>query len=155
MNTRAELRGRPLMALRPGAIVVAIASGFYALAAFSSVRRLNSVRDWHRAVHVGSPQTSSNGRMSANVGRAEGLPRLRCLTLAPVRRIRCVVLVRASIFRARWARISAFLHRSASESAWGNRAMRPSWIKTVDSYSLLTREGPQNDGLIHLIKTES
>jgi hypothetical protein len=33
MNTRAELRGRPLMALRTGAIVVAIASGFYALAA--------------------------------------------------------------------------------------------------------------------------
>jgi hypothetical protein len=33
MNTRAELRGRPLMALRTGAIVVAIVSGFYALAA--------------------------------------------------------------------------------------------------------------------------
>jgi hypothetical protein len=33
MNTRAELRGRPLMALRTGAIVVAVASGFYALAA--------------------------------------------------------------------------------------------------------------------------
>jgi len=33
MNTRAELRGRPLMALRIGAIVVTIASGSYALAA--------------------------------------------------------------------------------------------------------------------------
>jgi hypothetical protein len=33
MNTPAELRGRPLMALRTGAIIVAIASGFYALAA--------------------------------------------------------------------------------------------------------------------------
>jgi hypothetical protein len=33
MNTRVELRGRPLMALRTGAIVVAVASGFYALAA--------------------------------------------------------------------------------------------------------------------------
>ena len=33
MNTRAEIRGRPLMALRIGAIVVTIASGSYALAA--------------------------------------------------------------------------------------------------------------------------
>jgi hypothetical protein len=33
MNTRAELLGRPLMALRTGAIVLAIASGSYALAA--------------------------------------------------------------------------------------------------------------------------
>jgi|ERR1700678_4508469 hypothetical protein len=33
MNTRAEIRGRPLMALRFGAIVVTIASGSYALAA--------------------------------------------------------------------------------------------------------------------------
>jgi hypothetical protein len=33
MNTRAELRGRPLIALHTGAIVAAIASGFYALAA--------------------------------------------------------------------------------------------------------------------------
>jgi hypothetical protein len=33
MNTRAELRGRPSMAFRTGAIVVAVASGFYALAA--------------------------------------------------------------------------------------------------------------------------
>jgi hypothetical protein len=33
MNTRAELRGRPSMAFRTGAIVVAIAAGFYALAA--------------------------------------------------------------------------------------------------------------------------
>jgi hypothetical protein len=33
MNTRAELRGRPLTALRTGAIVVAVASGSYALAA--------------------------------------------------------------------------------------------------------------------------
>jgi hypothetical protein len=43
------------------------------------------------------------------------------LTLAPDRRIRCVVLVRASIFRARCARITAFLHRSASEWASGDR----------------------------------
>ena len=33
MNTRTQLRGRPLMALRIGAIVVTIASGSYALAA--------------------------------------------------------------------------------------------------------------------------
>ena len=33
MNTRAQVRGRPLMALRTGAIVVTVASGFYALAA--------------------------------------------------------------------------------------------------------------------------
>ena len=33
MNTRAEIRVRPLMALRIGAIVVTIASGSYALAA--------------------------------------------------------------------------------------------------------------------------
>lgn len=33
MNTRGEFRGRPLMAFRTGAIVVAIVSGFYALAA--------------------------------------------------------------------------------------------------------------------------
>ena len=33
MNTQAEFRGRPLMAFRTGAIVVAIVSGFYALAA--------------------------------------------------------------------------------------------------------------------------
>jgi hypothetical protein len=33
MNTRAELRGRPLMALRTAAIVLTIASGSYALAA--------------------------------------------------------------------------------------------------------------------------
>jgi hypothetical protein len=33
MNTRAEIRRRPLMALRIGAIVVTIASGSYALAA--------------------------------------------------------------------------------------------------------------------------
>ena len=33
MNTRAEFRGRPLMAFRTGAIVVAIVSGFYSLAA--------------------------------------------------------------------------------------------------------------------------
>jgi hypothetical protein len=59
--------------------------------------------------------------MSANVGWAEGLSRLRCLTLATDRRIRRVVLVRASIFRARCARITAFLHRSASEWASGNR----------------------------------
>ena len=33
MNTRAEFRRRPLMAFRTGAIVVAIVSGAYALAA--------------------------------------------------------------------------------------------------------------------------
>jgi hypothetical protein len=33
MNTRGEFRGQPLMAFRTGAIVVAIVSGFYALAA--------------------------------------------------------------------------------------------------------------------------
>jgi hypothetical protein len=33
MNTQAEFQGRPLMAFRTGAIVVAIVSGFYALAA--------------------------------------------------------------------------------------------------------------------------
>jgi len=33
MNTQAEFQGRPLMAFRTGAIVVAIGSGFYALAA--------------------------------------------------------------------------------------------------------------------------
>jgi len=33
MNTQAEIQGRPLMAFRTGAIVVAIVSGFYALAA--------------------------------------------------------------------------------------------------------------------------
>ncbi|MDT7770027.1 MAG: hypothetical protein QOI30_3037 [Mycobacterium sp.] len=33
MNTRAEFQGRPLMAFRTGAIVVAVVSGFYALAA--------------------------------------------------------------------------------------------------------------------------
>jgi hypothetical protein len=54
------------------------------------------------------------------VGRTEGLSRLRCLYLAD-RRIRSVVLVRASIFRARCARITAFSHRSASEWASGDR----------------------------------
>ena len=33
MNARAEFQGRPLMAFRTGAIVVAVVSGFYALAA--------------------------------------------------------------------------------------------------------------------------
>ena len=33
MNTQAEFQGRPMMAFRIGAIVVAIVSGFYALAA--------------------------------------------------------------------------------------------------------------------------
>jgi len=33
--------------------------------------------------------------------------------------------------------------------------MRPRWIKQSITYSLLTREGPQDDGLIHLIKTEN
>jgi len=33
MNTQAEFQGRPLMAFRTGAILVAIGSGFYALAA--------------------------------------------------------------------------------------------------------------------------
>ena len=33
--------------------------------------------------------------------------------------------------------------------------MRPRWIKQSITYSLLTRGGPQDDGLIHLIKTEN
>ena len=48
------------------------------------------------------------------MGWAEGLSRLRSLTLAPDRRIRRIVMVRASILRARCA-------RRASERASGNR----------------------------------
>jgi hypothetical protein len=33
--------------------------------------------------------------------------------------------------------------------------MRPRRIKQSITYSLLTREGPEDDGLIHLIKTEN
>jgi hypothetical protein len=107
MNTRAEIRGRPLMALRFGAIVVTIASGSYALA----------------ALLVGSPLEFGAGLASCGAcwiaadfiqwtdererGVVRSLSRLRCLTLAPDRRIRRVVLGRASTFRARCARNAA------------------------------------------------
>lgn len=33
--------------------------------------------------------------------------------------------------------------------------MRPRWIEQSITYSLLTREGPKDDGLLQLIKTEN
>ena len=88
MNTRAEFRRQPLMAFRTGAIVVAIVSGAYALAALLVGSPLEFGAALDRAVRAGSPQTSSNGRLSASVPLAEGLCRLRCFILAMHRRVR-------------------------------------------------------------------
>jgi hypothetical protein len=91
MKTQAEFQGRSLMAFRTGAIVVAIVSGFYALAALLvgsplefGVALASCGGCWVAADFI-------EWRLSASVRPADGLCRLCCLILPTDRRIRYVI----------------------------------------------------------------
>src|SRR5277367_4860614 len=144
MNTRAELRGRPLMALRTGAIVVAIASGFYALAALlvGSPLEFGAGLAACGACWITADFIEWTDERERGAGRrpvAAALFDSGSGSSYPVRRFGA-----GQYFSRSLGSHNGFLAPSApANGLQATLAMRPRWIRQSITYSLLTREGPR------------